>query len=323
MILETLEIEGAKMDKIYIRSIAEYLDKLEELGEEYPSISTNPIVNNFQDAIFLFRGMEDYEYKLIPSVYRTIKDPNNDFEISNRKYTTFSSERNLLQNFIQDASAYAPQFNVKNYVRWAELAQHYGVPTRFLDWTENPLVALYFACESNKDSDAVVWVLHKRNYAEYAKVHDENRFKYDNQHMTNEEAIQKLLTTSPLDDCYSQLWKLPIIYTPYYFDHRMSAQASWFMVWGNKKEPLEDLIENSSYMKFEPPTDGIRSYGKDQEERFMFRFFIHQSDKQYILRRLDHVGIHAKSLFPGLDGIGQRIERVHRLDYNEFFRSAF
>ena len=57
MILETLEIEGAKMDKIYIRSIAEYLDKLEELGEEYPSISTNPIVNNFQDAIFLFRGI--------------------------------------------------------------------------------------------------------------------------------------------------------------------------------------------------------------------------------------------------------------------------
>ena len=131
-----------------------------------------------------------------------------------------------------------------------------------------------------------------------------------------------MLTVSPSDGVkYSQLWRLPLIYTPYYFDHRMSAQASWFMVWGTEKRALEELIDDSSFMKYEPPIDGIRSFGIPQEERFIYRFFIHQSEKQMIMRQLDRMGIHAKMLFPGLDGIGKRIERTYRFDYNEICRN--
>ena len=37
------------------------------------------------------------------------------------------------------------------------LAQHYGLPTRLVDWTKNPLVALFFAAESNPDEDGAVY----------------------------------------------------------------------------------------------------------------------------------------------------------------------
>lgn len=37
--------------------------------------------------------------------------------------------------------------------------QHYGVPTRLLDWTESPLVALYFSVNSHEKKDGAVWIL--------------------------------------------------------------------------------------------------------------------------------------------------------------------
>jgi FRG domain-containing protein len=42
---------------------------------------------------------------------------------------------------------------------WLFLMQHYGAPTRLLDWTENPLVALYFSVNEQLDQDGELWIL--------------------------------------------------------------------------------------------------------------------------------------------------------------------
>lgn len=43
-------------------------------------------------------------------------------------------------------------------LKWVQIARHYGLPTRLLDWTENPLIALYFSC-ADTETDGAVFVL--------------------------------------------------------------------------------------------------------------------------------------------------------------------
>jgi len=102
-----------------------------------------------------YRGHADLSWELIPKVQR--KPFNNEEEL-------FHRERKLTNDFQLRASV-LPMPSVKpklnEYASWLTLMQHYGLPTRLLDWSRSPLVALYFAVyeKSIWEKDACVWVL--------------------------------------------------------------------------------------------------------------------------------------------------------------------
>lgn len=77
-----------------------------------------------------YRGQANYAWGLVPRVAR------------NRGF--FVGERDMLKRFRQDASPRVREAPATTW-EWMFLAQHYGLPTRLLDWTENPLIGLYFA----------------------------------------------------------------------------------------------------------------------------------------------------------------------------------
>jgi len=98
---------------------------------------------------WVFRGHSDARFRLIPSVGRAAHTSR-----SRAKY-----EESLFDIFCREARGYLTDLPNDPWERLA-LAQHHGLPTRLLDWTYNPLVALYFAVATHPGVDAHVWALH-------------------------------------------------------------------------------------------------------------------------------------------------------------------
>lgn len=102
-----------------------------------------------------FRGQSDVEWGLVPSIAR-IRFPEKNGQLSLRSWKEV--EDFLIEEFTKKAAPFM-DFTPEN--KWELLvhAQHHGLPTRLLDWTTNPLKALFFAVEdSSKDRyDGVVY----------------------------------------------------------------------------------------------------------------------------------------------------------------------
>ena len=131
-------------------SVAHYTaNSLAEFVEQICKIKNSLRQNGAEfNEVSLFRGQADESYELLPSLARPI--------ISESSESLIHEERNL----IEMAKFRLPsifQESMRPLERLA-LLQHYGVPTRLLDITENAFVALYFACCSSKTTNVEVIV---------------------------------------------------------------------------------------------------------------------------------------------------------------------
>lgn len=106
------------------------------------------------DQRFWFRGHRKVTWSLIPSALRS-----SNLKTRNAALALMSEFRRVAEIKLDRP----PQ--PTEHLKWLQLAQHYGIPTRLLDWTESATFALYFACEQSNegDSDGLVFVLNPQN----------------------------------------------------------------------------------------------------------------------------------------------------------------
>ena len=121
----------SNMEAVTIKSLEQYL----------------ALFHSFEETE-VYRGVGNVdEFKLVPTAGR--------FGISDTK-TQIEFERQLLTDFKRSAPLYS-SLRPTNELEWLFLAQHHGLPTRLLDWTFNPLVALFFAIENPIEQNGAVY----------------------------------------------------------------------------------------------------------------------------------------------------------------------
>lgn len=98
---------------------------------------------------WIFRGHSNIDYKLIPSVGRG----------GHKSSSAEKYEKSLFELFLREAGSYLDHLPANDW-EWLSIAQHHGLPTRLLDWSHNPLAALYFAVDGNDEKDAEFFSLY-------------------------------------------------------------------------------------------------------------------------------------------------------------------
>ena len=107
------------------------------------------IVDAHHKPGWIYRGVADSSFALLPKVGRS------EF----RAQYSLKSEALLLRTFKQRAIRHvSPQ--PTSELEWLALGQHHGLPTRLLDWTYSPLVALYFAIKDHPAAEAAIYCRH-------------------------------------------------------------------------------------------------------------------------------------------------------------------
>lgn len=275
-------------------------------------------------GIFWFRGESSVQWKtpIVPNSYRvlaeTFKDIIDDLFVSEN---IKQLEKRISAEFLRKALPYISSKRIDNSA-WNRyfLMQHYKINTRLLDWTENAMLALFFAiCDkSTIEDDAKVWILQPLNLNNYTIntiLNSVNQYKvipYGSdsdtpQNLMNSEGLLRIneLTRRYLRMDFEEKEKkdsanvyFPLAIYPTFLDERMTAQKACFTIFGNKINGLfttENCKDNF--------IDSITiSGGKRKTE---------------MLEQLRILGVDFESIYPDLDGLGSSINNKYKNKFTD------
>jgi hypothetical protein len=210
---------------------------------------------------------------------------------------------------------------------WLSLMQHYGAPTRLLDWSQSPFVAAFFAYDQASETDGSLYALEpyfcRRQFVgsliplpwdhtgtRSLSVNDANGgaiISYPGLDLYRRDRENALLRSAMMQH---SRWPLPTI--PFDQDSRMAAQQTIFTLAGEASAVIDDLLDKDSWPPapeempggFVTGTD-ITFWPLESPEQLITKIRLRSEWRPHALQALAKMGLTAASLFPGLDGLGR------------------
>ena len=228
---------------------------------------------------YAFRGLSNKDYRLVTSFKRNCGD-------------LTQLEYHLLRNFRKYARLDDVDMRDSPW-RWMTLAQHHGLPTRLLDWTYSPFVAMHYAtCETNKyDVDGVIWKVDFVAANHHLPEPLINQLTAAN---ANAFTIGMLERALPDIRSFDKLTSDPRVafFEPPSIDARIVNQFALFSFMSSPNASLEDWL--------------VKHPG-------LFRRIIIPKELKWEIRdKLDQANITERMLFPGLDGLASWLRRHYQ-----------
>lgn len=228
---------------------------------------------------FAFRGLSCVNHTLSSSLVR----------LADGREDVRRVELALLRNFRKYAHEEAR--GTDSIWDWLALGQHRGLPTRLLDWTYSPLVALHFATEDPADfgQDGVVWCV---NFVE-ANTRLPRRLKRILEQEGSDTFTVEMLSAFKSLRAFDALSREPFVVflEPPAIDRRILNQLALFSLMSSPTATLDDWVEKHP--------DLCR------------RVIVPASLKWEIRDKLDQANVNERVLFPGLDGLSRWLARYY------------
>lgn len=229
-----------------------------------------------------FRGSDDVTHELLPGAYW--RKECDEFNIA----ATFKA---LSPTLLHDTPA--------NDWEWYYVMQHYGVPTRLIDWTETPLQALHFALIKSSTENPCVWILDpvalNHTTQGFDNIYVPKAFEiYQHIDAWLPHRCWKDAPVENFSDHFFSSNALPIAIYPSRNNPRLFAQRGTFTVHGTECIPLDKLnISN-----------------KTGDSRLV-RLEIDKESKQSILEDLWSLGITMTTTFPEPTSVAVDVKRMY------------
>lgn len=257
-----------------IKTVGEFIDSVNTIFNEWG------IKNNIGHVIF--RG-QPFDLPLMPSVYRKKYNEKYIYETFNSLYKNYTNEK------------------FESKCELFSFMQHYGFPTRLLDWSENSLMSLYFSLESDKsDLSPVVWVLNVEglnsiiNHKINGLLLTENNLvsaRFDMiGHQINETLIEEFFQNQAYLKIRNSL-ETPIAFYPISSGNpRIVTQKGVFTIHGTQKKPIEDVIKENN------------------KSSFLKKITINKNSINNIIEELYILGVTPRSIYPDFEGLSKEIK---------------